>query len=254
MSGPTPLLRVTNLQKSFAGFRAVNGVSFDVGAGEIVALIGPNGAGKTTTFNMISGQTTSDGGRVWLSGQDMTGAKPRDLWRAGVARTFQITATFASMTVAENVGVAFMATDNLLQSLAPAAEHYRHVAVALLDEVGIKGEANRLCSTLAYGDLKRVELAMALANQPRLLLMDEPTAGMAPAERGHLMQLVSRLASERKTAVLFTEHDMDIVFGHAHRILVMNRGELIAAGTPTEVRAKPEVREVYLGGSRVGQP
>ena len=251
--GP-PLLQVENLQKSFAGFRAVDGVSFDVGTGEIVALIGPNGAGKTTTFNMINGQSSSDGGRVRLGGRDVTGAKPRDLWRAGVARTFQITATFASMTVAENVAVAFMPRDNLLQSLAPAAALYRDVALALLEEAGIQDQAERLCSTLAYGDLKRVELAMALANQPRLLLMDEPTAGMAPTERRQLMLLVSRLATERTTAVLFTEHDMDIVFGHADRILVMNRGELIASGTPAEVRGNAVVREVYLGRQSAGRP
>ncbi len=242
-----PILRVQNLQKSFAGFRAVDGVSFEVGASEIVALIGPNGAGKTTTFNMINGQTSIDGGRVCLDGRDVTGAEPRALWRAGVARTFQITATFASMTVAENVAVAFMARDGLIASLAPAAERYRDAALALLAEAGIKDQADRLCSTLAYGDLKRVELAMALASAPRLLLMDEPTAGMAPAERVQLMQLVARLASERNVAVLFTEHDMDIVFARAHRILVMNRGKLIAAGTPAEIRGNAHVREVYLG-------
>ena len=252
-----PVLAVENLQKSFAGFRAVDGVSFTVGSGEMVALIGPNGAGKTTVFNMINGQTPLDGGRVLLDGRDVTGAGPRALWQAGVARTFQITATFASMTVAENVTVALLpgtgspaslrSSSLSSSSLAPAVPAHREAAMALLAEVGMNGGTERICGTLAYGDLKRVELAMALANRPRLLLMDEPTAGMAPGERGELITLVSRLARERGTAVLFTEHDMDIVFGHAGRILVMNRGQLIAAGAPADVRANAIVRDVYLG-------
>ena len=256
----TPVLTVENLQKSFAGFKAVDGVSFAVHAGEMVALIGPNGAGKTTVFNMINGQTAIDGGRVQLDGRDIIGAcarslpalllptsQPRDLWRAGVARTFQITATFNSMTVAENVAVALMSRQGLSPSLEPAAQLHREEALALLEGAGMKAAADRICGTLAYGDLKRVELAMALANRPRLLLMDEPTAGMAPRERGELMALVARLASEQRTAVLFTEHDMDIVFGHAARILVINRGKLIAEGAPAEVRSNRQVREVYLG-------
>ena len=259
----TPVLAVENLQKSFAGFRAVDGVSFMVGAGEMVALIGPNGAGKTTVFNMINGQTPADDGCVRLDGRDVTGAKPRDLWRAGVARTFQITATFASMTVVENVTVALLPgagpfggpfggvsggwTGGFRGGLTPAAPAHRDAALTLLAEVGMKKAADHICGTLAYGDLKRVELAMALASRPRLLLMDEPTAGMAPAERGELIALVGRLAREHDTAVLFTEHDMDIVFGHAGRILVMNRGKLIAEGAPAAVRANALVRDVYLG-------
>ena len=242
-----PVLAVQNLRKTFAGFKAVDGISFQVNAGEMVALIGPNGAGKSTTFNMINGQASVDAGRVSLDGTDITGARPRDLWRAGVARTFQITAAFTSMSVAENVAVALMSRDGHFLSLAPAAELHRSEALEFLAEAGVKEHADRICGTLAYGDLKRVELAMALANRPRLLLMDEPTAGMAVRERGQLMALVSRLARERNTAVLFTEHDMDVVFQYAGRIIVMNRGKLIAEGTPAAVRSSALVRDVYLG-------
>ena len=250
-----PVLSVEGLAKSYSGFAAVSDISFTCSAGEMVALIGPNGAGKTTTFNMINGQTPLDRGRVYIEGRDVTGALPRDLWRAGVARTFQITATFTSMTVSENIAVALVSRERHAMSLEPAGSFRRDEALTLLGEVGMRDAAERICGTLAYGDLKRVELAMALVIRPRLLLMDEPTAGMAPRERSQLMGLVSRLARERKVAVLFTEHDMDVVFGHADRILVMNRGELIAQGAPEAVRRDPLVRDVYLGhGGTSGQP
>ncbi len=242
-----PVLAVAHLAKAFSGFRAVDDVSFSVSAGEIVALIGPNGAGKTTTFNMISGQLAPDAGSVRLDGRDVTGASPRDLWRLRVARTFQITATFASMTVAENVAVALISVDGDLARLSPLDAGLRERALNHIGEVGMREAADRLCGTLAYGDVKRVELAMALVNDPRLLLMDEPTAGMAPKERAALMGLVAKIARERRSAILFTEHDMDTVFANADRILVMNRGKLIASGTPAEVRADPHVRDVYLG-------
>lgn len=247
MNSSSSVLSVMGLAKSFAGFRAVQSASFEVGPGEVVALIGPNGAGKTTTFNMINGQLRPDAGRVLLQGRDVTGLPPPALWRLGVARTFQITATFASLTVAENIAVALMSRDgDATRTLVFNPEH-RRTATMLLERIGIAAHADRVCGQLAYGDLKRVELAMALASEPRLLLMDEPTAGMAPRERGALMTLVAALAREKAVAVLFTEHDMDVVFRHADRILVMNRGRLIGQGSPAEVRGNAEVREVYLG-------
>ena len=242
-----PVLSVENFEKSFAGFQAVAGVSFTVAAGEMVVLIGPNGAGKTTTFNMINGQTPIDRGTVLLEGRDVTGKSPRELWREGVGRTFQITAAFVSMTVAENVAIALIARDGHLSNLDNAARVHHAEALLLLGEVGMRDAAGKICGTLAYGDLKRVELAMALASRPRLLLMDEPTAGMAPRERSQLMTLAAGIARERGTAVLFTEHDMDVVFGYAARILVMNRGRLVAEGTPDAIRNNAKVREVYLG-------
>jgi branched-chain amino acid transport system ATP-binding protein len=248
----TVALEVFALKKSFGGVEAVRGIDFTVNAGEAVALIGPNGAGKTTCFNLINGQLNPDEGRVLLFGEAITGRSPEALFRSGVARTFQITATFATMTVRENVQLALMSVAKQTLSLFSFATT-QHVATAdaLLADVGLSEQSNRACAELAYGDLKRLELAVALANTPRMLLMDEPTAGMSPAERDTLMRLAVRVCRERKLALLFTEHDMDVVFTFADRILVMNRGRLIAQGTPDEVNANDEVRAVYLGSQHV---
>jgi branched-chain amino acid transport system ATP-binding protein len=244
----TAVLAVADLTRSFGGVHAVRDVSFEVAAGELLALIGPNGAGKTTCFNMLNGQLPADGGSVRLEAREILGLRPREVWRLGVGRTFQITATFASMTVRENVQMALLAHHRRLREWwRPAASLYRDEADRLLARVGMNEQAERACSVLAYGDLKRVELAVALANEPRLLLMDEPTAGMAPQERIALMALTAEIVRERGIAVLFTEHDMDVVFAHADRIIVLNRGRLIAAGRPAEVRASAEVQQVYLG-------
>ena len=242
------VLEAEGLRKRFGGVEAVRGVSFAVEAGEMLALIGPNGAGKSTCFNMLNGQLRPDAGRVRLRGQDITGLAPRRVWRLGVGRTFQVTATFGSMTVLENVQMALLSHQGRLGGLwRPVAAMDRAPAEALLAWLGIAAQAERPCGILAYGDLKRVELAIALANDPALLLMDEPTAGMAPQERVALMALTARIARERRIAVLFTEHDMDVVFAHADRILVLDRGALIAEGPPAAVRADARVREVYLG-------
>ncbi|MGR0183739.1 ABC transporter ATP-binding protein [Azospirillum aestuarii] len=243
-------LAVENLQRAFGGVQAVRGVSFALDAGEILALIGPNGAGKTTCFNLLNGQLQPDAGTVRLDGVDIVGLPPRRIWRLGVGRTFQITATFASMTVRENVQMVLLSVHRRLFGLwTLAASGFRDEAMALLERVGMGAQAERPCGVLAYGDLKRVELAMALAGDPKILLMDEPTAGMAPGERQELMALTSSLVRERGLAVLFTEHDMDVVFGHATRIIVLDRGQLIAEGTPDAVRADPRVQAVYLGGA-----
>ncbi len=242
------VLRVANLSKSYGGVQAVCDVSFSLAAGELLALIGPNGAGKTTCFNLLNGQIAVGGGSAEFEGRSLIGMKPRQIWRLGVGRTFQITATFSSMSVRENLQTALLNFHGKLNSLTTlAARQYRDEAMALLARVGIAEQAERPCAVLAYGDLKRVELAIALANRPRLLLMDEPTAGMAPSERVALMQLTAELARASNIAVLFTEHDIDVVFAHADRILVLNHGRLIAEGKPAEVRANREVQEVYLG-------
>ena len=244
------VLQVEGLHKSFGGVQAVADVSFAVSAGEMLALIGPNGAGKSTCFNMLNGQLAPDAGIVRLEGRDIVGLRPRAIWRLGVGRTFQITATFASLSVRENVQMALYSHAGRLRSmLSRFGAAFAAEADALLDQVGMLDQAERTCGVLAYGDLKRVELAIALANQPRLLLMDEPTAGMAPKERVALMELTARLARARNIAVLFTEHDMDVVFSQADRIIVLDRGVLIAGGTPPEVRANPNVRAVYLGSA-----
>ena len=244
----TPVLEVRNLGKSFGGVRAVDDVSFQVEAGKLLALIAPNGAGKTTCFNMLNGQLPSDRGEVILAGRRISGLKPREVWRLGVGRTVQITATFASMSVRENVQMALISHAGEIWKLFGRAKD-RHVtgADALLSQVGMLDQAERACGVLAYGDLKRVELAVAIANQPKLLLMDEPTAGMAPRERIALMALTAEIARQRGIAVLFTEHDMDVVFAHSDAVLVLDRGRLIAQGKAEEVRNDPAVRAVYLG-------
>jgi len=243
-------LEVRGLSKAYGGVQAVRDVSFAVDAGEVVALIGPNGAGKTTCFNMLNGQLRPDSGEIALAGRSVVGLRPHQVWRLGVGRTFQVTATFSSMTVRENVQMALLSHHRRLFSLGkPAGRFQVEAADALLARVGMQEQAARPCAVLAYGDLKRVELAVALANRPRLLLMDEPTAGMASDERQALMQLAAALARSERIAVLFTEHDMDVVFNFASRIIVLHGGEVIAAGAPDEVRANPRVREVYLGNA-----
>jgi branched-chain amino acid transport system ATP-binding protein len=250
-TGPI-LLAVDGLSKSYGGVHAVRGVSFDLRAGEILALIGPNGAGKSTCFDMLNGQKIPDSGRIKLLGKDGAGLPPRAIWRLGVGRTFQITATLPTMTVRENVQVALVSYRRQLFNVWASTPRFeRDEADRLLELVGMGGYADRPCGELAYGDLKRLELAVALANRPKLLLMDEPTAGMAPRERIELMRLTARIASEHSIGVLFTEHDMDVVFEHADRVLVLNRGTLIAEGTPEEVRANQQVRAVYLGDGLV---
>lgn len=242
------MLSIQSLSKSFGAHKAVDDVSFDVNAGEIVALIGPNGAGKTTTFNMINGQASANSGRVRLGGDDILGRAPQQIARLGVGRTFQVAATFASLTVQENVQMAFVAHHRRVYRLwSRARNQYLDDALALLEQVNMLEQADRACSELAYGDVKRVELAMALAARPRLLLMDEPTAGMAPSERHALMGLARDLAAHRNMAILFTEHSMDVVFAYADRIIVLARGRVVADGDPAAVRADPDVQRVYFG-------
>jgi branched-chain amino acid transport system ATP-binding protein len=246
-----PLLQVRNLTRSFGGVRAADDVSFNLARGELLALIGPNGAGKSTCFNMINGQLRPDAGEVLLDGENTIGKKPRDIWRLGVGRTFQIAATFHSMTVIENVQMALIShAGRTFHAWTPAAAHFHDEARALLAQVGMETHADRPSSVLAYGDVKRIELAIALANKPKLLLMDEPTAGMAPRERNELMALTKRLVTASNIGVLFTEHSMDVVFAFADRMIVLARGKLIAEGSGEAVRDNPKVREVYFGSGR----
>jgi branched-chain amino acid transport system ATP-binding protein len=246
------LLALRNVRKAFGGVRAVDDVSFDLSAGEFLALIGPNGAGKSTCFNMINGQLAPDGGTITFDGADITGLAPRAIWRRGVGRTFQVAATFGSMTAAENVQMALISHHGeTLRFWRPAATRHRAQALELLALVSMGDAADTPCSALAYGDVKRVELALALANDPRLLLMDEPTAGMAPRERHELIALVKKIVTARNVAVLFTEHSMDVVFAYADRILVLSRGKLIADGDPQTIRDDEKVREVYFGTGKI---
>lgn len=244
------LLVVAGLCKSFGGVIAARDVSFEVARGELVALIGPNGAGKSTTFNMVGGQLVPDNGSVSLDGTPITGMLPHSILRLGAGRTFQIAQTFVSMSAVENVQVALQSAAGATYSLWQSAHAlHRTKALQALEAVGLHESADQPVAMLSYGDVKRVELAIALASEPKLLLMDEPTAGMARTERNALMQLVSRLARERGLGVLFTEHDMDAVFGYATRVMVLVSGEIVAHGKPTEVQSNPLVQRLYLGKS-----
>ncbi|MBU3649523.1 MAG: ABC transporter ATP-binding protein [Limnohabitans sp.] len=244
----TSVLSARGLCKAFGGHLAVDNLSFSLGAGEMLALIGPNGAGKSTTFNLLNGQLRADAGEIWLGQTRLPRPTPQALWRLGVSRTFQTAQALASFAVRENVQLALLShAGEGHWPWANGLARWRDEAQALLEQVGLGAQADRPSATLAYGDVKRLELAMALANTPRVLLMDEPTAGMAPEERQALMALVGSLVRGRGLSVLYTEHSMEVVFGHADRILVMAEGRLLAEGTPEAVRANPQVQAVYLG-------
>jgi branched-chain amino acid transport system ATP-binding protein len=245
------LLTVSGLHKAFGGNKAVDGVDFTLAKGELLALIGPNGAGKTTLFNLLSGQLLADRGSIRFAGQELLGRGPRDICRMGVGRTFQIAETFSSLSVLENVQMALLAADRQIFSFWRRADGHRpDDALRLLAQVGMQDQADQTCADLSYGDIKRVELAMAMAASPGLLLMDEPTAGMAPAERLELMALTRHWVDQNGTSVLFTEHSMDVVFAFADRIVVLAEGRVIADGKPQDVRQDTRVQQVYFGSGK----
>jgi len=242
------LLRADAIAKHFGGVHAVDGVSLSIDAGEFAALIGPNGAGKSTLFSIIAGQLRADAGRVEFAGDDITRSDPAKHARRGIGRTFQTAAAFASMTVRQNAQLALAAhAGRHVDPWQPLARMHVEEADALLARVGLQAQGSRAVADLPYADIKRLELAIALAGSPRLLLMDEPTAGMAAAERAVLMDLVTAIAADSGLTVLFTEHSMDVVFGYARRLLVMSDGRLIADGEPEAVRAMPAVQAAYFG-------
>lgn len=242
------LLRASDLSKTFKGFRALKNVSLSLESGELLALIGPNGAGKSTCFNCINGQLKPDSGQVWFDGREITGWSTQRMWRAGISRTFQITATFLSMTALENVQMALMsARRDLFRLWKPVKGRYAKEALELLAMVGLADSAERLCAEMAYGDLKRLELAIALASKPKLLLMDEPAAGMGEKEQHELMKLTHHIAKEQNIGVLFTEHNVKMVFDFADNIVVLHNGELLASGKADNIVNNPLVKAVYLG-------
>ena len=243
-----PILRVESLAKRFGGLEALAGVSLSVAPGEFRAIIGPNGAGKSTLFNAMTGLLRPDAGRVVFEGREVTGEAPHRLVRRGVARTFQITSVFHDLTALENVQISLLAHARRAWSVWPRARMlHAERARELLALVGLRGAQARVAGTLAHGDQKRLELAIALAGEPRLLLLDEPTAGMAAQERLESIRLVHRVARELGVSCVFTEHDMAVVLAVATRITVMHQGRVLAEGTPAEVRARREVQQVYLG-------
>ena len=245
------MLEVHDLRKAFAGFVAVGGVSLTVADRQIAAVIGPNGAGKTTFFNLITGHLRPDGGRVLLDGRDITGAPPYRICRMGVGRSFQRTNIFAKLTVFENVQAALLAHHGRGRNFWSRSEDfYRAETEELLTSIGLDSSADTIAGTLSYGNQKQLELGIALASNPALLLLDEPTAGMSATETHDTMRLLQHIAGERGLTLLFTEHDMEVVFAIAEKIAVLHQGRLLAEGTPDEMRADPEVRRVYLGEHR----
>jgi branched-chain amino acid transport system ATP-binding protein len=245
------VLDVREVRKSFEGFQAVAGVSFTVPRGSISAIIGPNGAGKTTLFNLITGHMAPDAGRVVFKERDVTGIAPHDLCRLGMGRSFQRTNIFPRLTVHQNVQAAFLAHRGRGWNLfTPVEGLYRDETDALLQAVGLLDKAAEISGFLSHGNQKQLELGITLALEPEILLLDEPTAGMSATETRESIRLIERIAADRGLTLLFTEHDMEVVFSIAHRITVLHQGRVIADGAPGDVRRDPEVRRVYLGESR----
>jgi branched-chain amino acid transport system ATP-binding protein len=243
-----PLLEVTGVTRSFGGFQALGGVTFRVEPGEISAVIGPNGAGKSTLFNVITGHLVPDRGRVDFDGHEITRRPPHVICRLGLARSFQRTNIFPRLSVFENVQIAVLSHERRAYGLwAPARGLARDRTMAVLEDVGLAARASEVSGSLSYGDQKQLELGLALALEPTLLLLDEPTAGMSPRETRSSVALVERLARERKLTVLFTEHDMDVVFSVAAKIRVLHQGRILAEGTPEAIRGHDEVKRIYLG-------
>ena len=242
------MLEVRGLRKSFDGFLAVNDASVSVAKGQIAAIIGPNGAGKTTLFNLITGHLRPDSGAVVLEGRDITGLAPHDVCRLGMGRSFQRTNIFPKLTVFQNVQAAFLSHRGRGCDLwSRVDELYREETEGLLASLGLGERAGEISGFLSHGGQKQLELGIALASEPSLLLLDEPTAGMSVTETRETIRLVERIARERGLTLLFTEHDMEVVFSIAQKITVLHQGRIIADGPPADVRADPEVRRVYLG-------
>jgi branched-chain amino acid transport system ATP-binding protein len=242
------MLRIDGLRKAFAGFVATRDVSFDLEAGETHAVIGPNGAGKTTFFNLITGHLRPDRGSVSFEDRELVGLPPQKIVRLGIARSFQRINIYPRLSVFENVQVALIAHERQQWNLfRPGRSLHREGTQELLVLVGLAGEARETAGELSYGKQKQLELAIALASKPRLLLLDEPTAGMSPQETAETIASVRDIVKARGLTLLFTEHDMSVVFGIAQRISVLHHGEIIASGQPDAVRNDPEVRRVYLG-------
>ncbi len=245
-----PVLAASNLWKSFGAFTAVRDVSLFVNPGEAVAIIGPNGAGKTTLFDLLTGRKRPDRGTVTLFGEDVTKLPPWQRVRRGLGRSFQVSSVFPSFSALENVQMGFLlARRRALKMIGRAALAYREEATALLEQVGLGSRTASLAGQLSYGDQRALELAVALSSQPRLLLLDEPTAGMGVAETEECLGRVRAIAAAQEIPVLFIEHDMNVVFSFATRVIVLAAGEVLVDGPPQSVRADERVREAYFGES-----
>jgi len=245
------ILGVEKVKKSFDGFVAINGVSFSIPKGEICSLIGPNGAGKTTLFNLITGHLPSDEGKLTFKDLDITGRPPHQICRLGVGRSFQRTNIFPRLTVFQNIQAAVLAhRGKSFTFFRPVDSFFQEETGEILERVGLGEYAQMVSGSLSYGFQKQQELGIALASEPELLLLDEPTAGMSVQETHQTMEMIAKITREKGLTLLFTEHDMEVVFSISQRIMVLYQGRLIAEGMPGEVRNNPEVQKVYLGEGR----
>lgn len=242
------LLRVDGVTKAFDGFMAVQDVDLSVEPGQVAGIIGPNGAGKSTLFNLITGHLQPTRGRIVFQDRDITGLPPHAICQLGVGRSFQRTNIFPRLSVFDNVQVALLAHHRkTLDCFTPSSKLLQQETYALLEQVGLADQAHAISGMLSYGFQKQLELGIALASEPTLLLLDEPTAGMSPQETAHAIDLITSIVRERGLTLLFTEHDMDVVFSIAHKITVLHQGRVLAEGQPLAVRSNPEVQRVYLG-------
>ncbi len=243
-------LQTQGITKDFGKLRAVNQVSLDVRQGDIHAIIGPNGAGKTTYFNLITGYHRADSGKVLFKEEDITGLPSYKRCKLGITRSFQKTSIFPKLNVYESVLMALLSHRRVtLNPFSSASKFFKEAVWRILEDVGLSDQAQILGDSISHGDKKRLELAITIGTEPELLLLDEPTCGMSPEETESTMVLIKKLAEERGLTILFTEHDMSVVFGIAKRISVLHQGTMIADGRPEDVRASEEVQKVYLGGA-----
>jgi branched-chain amino acid transport system ATP-binding protein len=244
------MLRAQELLKSFGDFKAVNGANLTVEKGQLVAVIGPNGAGKTTLFNLITGQLHSDGGSIVFNGENINKLPPYKICRKGIARSFQIANIFPRLPVFRNVQVSVLSQQKLSNKLFhPASQMVIEETNRILESVGLLDKKFNVAGSLSHGDKRTLEIAIALGNEPELLILDEPTAGMSPEETTATMSLIKKLADRQGLTILFCEHDMEVVFNVAQSIMVMQQGYTIIQGAPEEVRQNSEVQKAYLGGA-----
>ena len=242
------ILKVEHLSKAFGGLQATNDVSYEMQTGELSGIIGPNGAGKSTFFNLLTGYHKVDSGRISFKGKDITNWPPHKISRLGISRAFQVSNIYPALTTYENIRQAILAQQRqTLNFFTPARRLAEKETRELLEVAGLSEHANLIAGTLSQGDKKRLELAVALGSKPELLYLDEPTAGMSGEETHETMDLVKRLNQEMNLTILFTEHDMSVVFGYAKRLTVLHLGSIIAQGSPEEVRKNESAQKVYLG-------
>jgi branched-chain amino acid transport system ATP-binding protein len=242
------ILKVEHLNKAFGGLQATNDVNYEMQTGELSGIIGPNGAGKSTFFNLLTGYYKVDSGRISFKGKDITNWSPHRISRLGIARAFQVSNIYPALTAYENIRQAILAQQKrTLNFFTPAHRLAKKETQELLEVTGLSQHADKIAGTLSQGDKKCLELAIALGSKPELLFLDEPTAGMSGEETHETMNLVKRLNQEMDLTILFTEHDMSVVFGYAKRLTVLHQGSIIAEGTPEEVRKNETAQKVYLG-------